>query len=281
MGAMRGEPRSTRFDASAARKSARVLKLHRLGDSVSTQLWNGLTPMRESFDARLMKFAGFSPAAIKFLKGLDVAKNNNKAWFDKNRSTYEAELLEPSKAFVVALGEKINKFSPEVQAEPKVNGSIFRINRDIRFSKDKTPYNPHMSYWFWEGADKRGGNASGYYLRLTKNKVMLGGGMHGMSKEVLERFRKAVADDGRGETLVKLLKAAGKAGYEAGGAHYKRVPKGYDPEHARADLLRHNALYVGADFSHPDSIGKASFATWCAGHFKKLAGVQAWLASLS
>ena len=82
-------------------------------------------------------FDGFPKTATTFLKGL--AKNNSKAWFDANRADYESGLLEPCKDFVVAIGPKLAKIAPDIHAEPKVSGSIMRINRDTRFSKDKTP----------------------------------------------------------------------------------------------------------------------------------------------
>jgi len=89
-------------------------------------------------------FAGFPPEGLAFLDGL--ARDNTKAYFDAHRATYESALLEPAKAFVVALGEELHtRVSPAIRAEPRVNGSILRINRDTRFSADKTPYKDHLT----------------------------------------------------------------------------------------------------------------------------------------
>jgi uncharacterized protein (TIGR02453 family) len=91
-------------------------------------------------------FAGFPPEGLAFLEGL--GRDNTKAYFDAHRATYESALLEPAKAFVVALGEELRaRVSPGIRAEPRVNGSILRINRDTRFSADKTPYKDHLDLW--------------------------------------------------------------------------------------------------------------------------------------
>lgn len=82
-------------------------------------------------------FDGFGPDTVIFLS--ELSANNNKAWFDSHRSEYETSYIAPAKAFVGAVGAGLQAIAPGIHAEPKVNGSIFRINRDIRFSRDKTP----------------------------------------------------------------------------------------------------------------------------------------------
>ncbi|MEM6991152.1 MAG: DUF2461 family protein, partial [Myxococcota bacterium] len=93
----------------------------------------------------MAKFDGFPKQTLTFLKGLGA--NNDKAWFTAHRADYDNYFMEPAKHFVVALGERLAKSSPGIHAEPKVNGSIFRINRDVRFSKDKRPYKDHLDLW--------------------------------------------------------------------------------------------------------------------------------------
>ena len=92
----------------------------------------------------MSEFTGFGPKTKKFLR--DLGRNNDKAWFTSHRGDYEAYYLEPAKAFVEAAGPKLEKVEPRVVWEPRVNGSIFRVNRDIRFSKDKTPYKDHIDF---------------------------------------------------------------------------------------------------------------------------------------
>ena len=81
------------------------------------------------------------------------------------------------------MGPKLRTISPAVRFEPKVNGSMSRVNRDIRFSKDKRPYKDHLDIWFWHG-DRKGWNCPGFWFRLTPKEVHLGVGMHYFEKEL-------------------------------------------------------------------------------------------------
>lgn len=91
----------------------------------------------------------FSAETVEFLT--DLRAHNDKAWFDANRARYEFGYVEPAKDFVEVMGPGLEKLVPGIHAEPSVRGSIFRINRDIRFSSDKRPYKDHLDFWFWEG----------------------------------------------------------------------------------------------------------------------------------
>src|SRR4051812_38810038 len=109
-------------------------------------------------------FTGFPKSAVAFLAQL--AANNEKAWFDAHRETYDNDLMEPARAFVSALGPALQKVSKGIRYEPKVNGSIMRINRDTRFSNDKSPYKTHFDLWFWKG-DEKSWSHPGFFFRLT------------------------------------------------------------------------------------------------------------------
>jgi len=129
-------------------------------------------------------FGGFPAGAQRFLD--ELALNNNKQWFEGHRREFDEFLLEPAKDFVVELGAGLQaKVSPGIHAEPKINGSIMRMNRDIRFSKEKSPYKTWFGLWFWEG-EKRSMESTGLYLGLTGSEVTLGAGKHGFEPEVLD-----------------------------------------------------------------------------------------------
>ena len=219
-----------------------------------------------------MAFQGFSPATFDFLRALSA--NNTKAFFDAHRDDYEACYRAPALAFIEAMAPRLSKIDESLVADPKANGSLFRVNRDTRFSKDKTPYKDHIDMWFYSGDRKAG---SGCFLRLTAEKVHLGAGLHGFTKEGLSRYREAVADDTRGAELTKILKKCERAGYVVQGESYKKVPRGYDPEHPRAQLLRHASLSAMLEVDHPAEIHSAKFATWCAAHWTKLAPVHRYV----
>lgn len=219
-------------------------------------------------------FQGFPAGTLRFLEGLE--KNNEKAWFDGHREDYDAFYVDAAKSFVSALGPRLRKISKSVQYEPRVNGSLFRINRDVRFSKDKSPYKPHLDLWFWEG-DKRGWETPGFFFRLAPAKVMLGAGMHQLGKEQLPRFRAAVLAEKSGKALATIAEKLRRGGYELGGATRKTVPRGLDAEHPRAALLLHEGLWGGWESTIPRSLGTAAFVDECVDHFAAVAPVSRWL----
>ncbi|HYU19475.1 MAG TPA: DUF2461 domain-containing protein [Chloroflexota bacterium] len=223
-----------------------------------------------------MAFAGFRPEAARFL--VELAGNNNRAWFqDHGHRDY---LLEPANDLVAALGERLHSLSEQVHAEPRINGSIHRINRDIRFSKDKSPYKTHLDLWFWQG-DRASRECPGYFFRLTARSLMLGAGMHTFDKLLLERYRQAVVDERRGAGLERAIQAMRAAGpYELGGRYFKRVPAGFDPDHSRAELLLHAALYAGLELSLPPEVYSSDLPALCLEHYRNLAPLQEWIAGI-
>ena len=133
-------------------------------------------------------FGGFPREGSDFLR--DVATNNNKPWFEANRRRYDEGLLGPGRLFVSAMGMALSEFAPGIHADPRVSGSIFRIHRDIRFSRDKRPYKTHFDLWFWQG-DRHSRDCPGYFLRLTPDRVPLGAGRYAFDKATLEAFSRS------------------------------------------------------------------------------------------
>lgn len=214
-------------------------------------------------------FGGFPAETLQFLRGID--ERNTKEWFEQNRDLYDAGYVEPAKAFVEDIGPRLRKISPGVQFEPRINGSIGRINRDVRFSKDKRPYKNHLDIWFWHG-DRKGWDCPGFYLRISPTRLFLGSGMHGFEGKLLDDFRRAVVAEGPGTRLMAAINAV-DGSYEIGGETRKNVPRGFDPDHPRARLLKFEGLYAGidlpaADAEAPDFVDRALAhfaATWPVG----------------
>ena len=218
-------------------------------------------------------FNGFGAPTIAFLKGLE--KNNSKTWFDTHREEYEQHYKTPAEQFIAAIGPDLAKLRP-ISYLPKVNGSLFRINRDVRFSKDKTPYKPHLDMWFWEG-DKKGWGSPGFFLRITPGKLILGAGSHLFDKAHLERFRQAVVADKSGAELEKLLRGLKKTGFTLGEATRKKVPRGFDPEHPRAHLLLADGLTASTTSKHPVELKTVEFVPHCRKQFTPLAKLNDWI----
>jgi len=195
--------------------------------------------------ARAPRF-GFPPDTVAFLS--DLRRNNDKRWFDANRDRYEAAYVAPAKAFVEAAAPGLAAVVPGIRAEARVLGSIFRINRDTRFSSDKRPYKDHLDLWFWEGDRKAA--SSGLFLRVSPDGVTVGAGAHGFPRDQLARYREAVCGPSSGPELIAAVTRMERDGHEVGGETYARTPRGFDAGDAGGPaerLLRHSALFVHDD----------------------------------
>jgi uncharacterized protein (TIGR02453 family) len=225
-------------------------------------------------------FPGFPPEALHFLR--ELAANNNREWFQAHKDDYLQYVLEPAQHYTLALGERLREISAGITYDTRTNGSgsILRIYRDTRFSKDKTPYNTHLRVVFWEGARKKMENPS-FFVRMDPAGVGLYTGLHRFPKPVLAAYRDAVVDPELGADLSDALAAVRAAGdYTVGGEHYKRVPRGYDADHPRADLLRHDGLYAHATVAGPEVITTPSLVDACFEHLRNLAPLHLWLVRL-
>ena len=188
----------------------------------------------------------FKPAALRFLRGL--AKNNNKQWFEAHRAEYETEVRAPMRELIDEMNARFAKFAPEIGGDPK--RSMFRINRDTRFSKDKSPYKTHAACWFHHkraearvGTEADAGSA-GFYFHLEPGRSMLGGGLWMPPRPQLNALRDAIADDSVGfERIAKgLSKRYGGLGDEA---VLKRMPRGFAEDHPAATWLRYQSFTSG------------------------------------
>ena len=218
-------------------------------------------------------FSGFPRGAPDFLTRL--GENNSKAWFDRHRGEYEALILAPAREAVGAIGARLKRLVRGIHAEPRVNGSIMRINRDTRFSKNKAPYKDYLGLWFWEGEGPSRA-CPGFYLGLGGKTLTIGAGMHQFGPDHLARYRQAVVDPRRGAALRKFADGIGGAD-TLGGRHYKRVPRGFDPDHPNADLLLHNGITAGRTPSLPDELFGPGAAEFAAQTFANYAPLHRWL----
>ena len=225
----------------------------------------------------MSEFSGFPEETITFLS--DLAKNNKKAWFDAHRNDYERYLAWPARAFTEAIGERLVDIAPGIIAEPRINGSIFRIYRDARFSKNKTPYKKHLGIFCWEGEGPKM-ECPGFYFHLEPPNLMLGGGIRIFSKPLLEEFRRSVVHPKHG---IKLAGAVAKVskGLDIGGRHYKRIPRDYDPEHPFAQFLLFNGLTASIETKIPDVLHTPEIVDYCFDMFRKMLPMHEWLKDMA
>jgi uncharacterized protein (TIGR02453 family) len=222
-------------------------------------------------------FTGFPTTTLVFLR--ELGANDSKSWFDGHRAEYERDYLAPALAFIEAMREPLSTLHPDVHADPRVNGSLFRVNRDVRFSKDKRPYKDHIDIFFWVG-EGRSRERPGFFFRLRADRLLIGAGSHSFDARMLDAYRAAVVDDARGRELDSAIERARSAGASIEGVGYKKVPAGFDPNHPRADLLRHGALHASFDEPIPASLSSPAFIDHCLSRFRPLTPLLAWVAEL-
>ena len=177
----------------------------------------------------------FRPALFTFLR--DLEQNNSRDWFQANKSRYEDHLKEPALQFISDFGPHLRKISPHFQAIPKASGgSLFRIYRDVRFSKDKSPYKTHVGIHF-RHERARDAHAPGFYLHIQRGSVFIGAGMWRPDGPSLKQIRDTLAADPSGWRRAMKTKAFSD-GWQLEGDRLKRPPRGYDAEHPLVDDLR-------------------------------------------
>ncbi len=226
---------------------------------------------------RAQTFTGFPNEGLQFLA--DLSENNDRDWFNARKQIYTDNIVIPAVAFAESLGERLKYISPHIQYDTRTNGqgSLMRIYRDVRFSEDKSPFKTWVGIRFWEGGTKAGGNP-GFYFGFDATSGGLHVGMHGFDKNMLAAYRAAVDDELMGaelEAAVTSVRAAGK--YEIKGEHYKKVPRGYDPDHPRAELLRFNTLYVSSPMIEPAVLASPELVEVVMDHSEMTAAVEQWL----
>jgi len=218
--------------------------------------------------------SAFPQATLDFLAG--IAAHNDKAWFEDNRALYQEGYVQAGQAFVEAMGPRLRQLSPTVQFSPRINGSQSRINRDVRFSRDKRPYKTHLDLWFWHG-EKRSWDCPGFWFRLTADSVRLGCGLHGMNAETLESFRHAIELPRSGKALVAAVAAVRASGdYEIGEKTRKRAPRGFEAPAERAEYLLYEGLTAGTQMPAV-AARQPAFAERCLEHFANCWPIGAWL----
>lgn len=223
------------------------------------------------------RFERFADRDGRFFRAL--AKNQRREWFAAHRDEYEQGWLRPMQSLLAEVRERIDSLFPRHPlAEPKV----FRIHRDVRFSKDKSPYKTHVAGLIAiEGGGHGPGAVAPLYVHVGAAERFVAAGHYVMDGPQLARFRAAVADERRGACLASLLSSLERAGF-APGSHdmLARVPRGLDPDHPRADLLRRKGLIVTFPTLPPALLVDRALVGWLVRHAKRVAPLVEWLASL-
>lgn len=202
-------------------------------------------------------FSGIPVAALKFYATLE--NNNNKAWWLEHKDLYDAEVRRPLQALADALEPNFGQ------------GKLFRPYRDARFSPDKTPYKTAQGMFLSTYDDV------GYYLQLSADGLLLGGGYHSFSPAQLSRYRASVDATVSGNALEAILNRLVESGFSIAGQTLKTVPRGFPKDHERAALLRHKTLSASMTPGNPDWLGTEEAKNKIGGYWEQLRPLVDWI----
>ena len=190
----------------------------------------------------LTRFRGFPPETLEFL--VDLAKNNDRDWFQRRKAVYEEKVKAPLVELVQAIGDEMAAFAPRVETDPRK--TIYRIYRDTRFSKNKAPYKPHVAASFYPAKVVKHAGA-GYYFHISPTEFLIGGGVYMPgSAELLDIRRRLSARAEEYRRIVAKRELREFFG-EVAGERLKRIPKGFSADDPAADLLVHKQWLAGSE----------------------------------
>jgi len=202
-----------------------------------------------------------------------LRRNNNREWFQKNKERYERDVKEPFLDFISDAGPRLRKISPQLVADPRPSGgSLFRIYRDVRFSKDKSPYKTHAGAHFPLGG--KGVHGPGYYFHVEPGQCFVAGGMWMPEPPVLELIRKRIAD-----RPAEWKSARGKP-LDHGEDSLKRPPRGFDPDHPMIEDIKRKSFTSSQTLTNKQILGPDLMNTFI-GACREIVPFMKFLASAS
>jgi uncharacterized protein (TIGR02453 family) len=224
-----------------------------------------------------MIFQGFDKKAIEFLE--DLSKNNNKIWFEQNRHIWEKYIRKPSEDFVFDMGETLQILEPNIKFEPKVGKSLFKIYRDVRFSKDKTPMKNKIGILFWQGIDHRM-QSSSFYIHFDKDEYFIASGIRNFKQPLLQTYRKYIQNLQNQEDLHHILKNLKTKGYDIAQPKFKRMPQGCDKDDKYSYLYLYGAMFASKTFKIDKTFHSTRLLDRCFKIYKDMHQLQQWVYKL-
>ncbi len=223
----------------------------------------------------LPPFNGFPKETMRFLR--DLKKNNDRDWFNENKPRYEEHVKEPMLQLLAALAVRMKGVHPDLVIEPKK--CMYRIYRDVRFSKDKSPYKTWIAAAFtFQGYDRK--HDAAFYFHITPEEVGVGGGLYAPAGDKLKNLRAAIDRDAAALRSVIGEKKFKKMFGEMVGEELLRIPQGYDKDHPDADLLR-KKQFLSWKTLPTTAIHSADFLDQLVEHFSAMTPFVRYLAENS
>jgi uncharacterized protein (TIGR02453 family) len=197
----------------------------------------------------IMQFNGFKKEGIDFLKSLE--KNNSKVWFEDNRHIWEKNILAINKDFIEDMGDTLQILVPTIKALPKVSGSLFKIYRDVRFSKDKTAMKDKIGLLFWQGLGHRM-QSSSFYMHYNKDKYFVATGIRAFKSPLLKTYRIYVKNEKNRDSLHLILENLKAKGYDSTQPKFKKVPRDFVGDESHLYLTKFDSLFAYKEYEIDD-----------------------------
>jgi len=221
----------------------------------------------------MVKRAHFTPALFTFLGELRL--HNDRDWFAQNRERYLRDVRDPMLRFIADFAPVLRKMAPSLVADPRpVGGSLFRLNRDTRFSRDKSPYKTNVAAHFRHQAG-RDVHGPGYYLSLEPDAVTVGGGVWHPEADALRKIRRSVVTHPEAWRKAERLQA--REGLEWWGDTLARTPRGFPSDHPLEETLRRKDFAAGIELGEREALSPG-FLGRCADVYRTLLPVMKLLA---
>jgi uncharacterized protein (TIGR02453 family) len=198
-----------------------------------------------------VRYASFRPETLKFLR--ELRANNNREWFTENKSRYEEDVLDVALAFIQSMQEPLADIAPHFTAVPnRMGGSLMRVYRDTRFSRDKTPYKTNIGIQF-RHEHAKDVHAPGFYLHIDPDSVFIGVGMWHPDAGPLAKIRQRISDKPKEWTAVMSLPKFRRS-FELGGESLVRPPKGFDKEHPLIEDIKRKDFIAVQSLDHEAAV---------------------------
>lgn len=210
-------------------------------------------------------FPGFPADTFAFLR--DLEHHNNRPWFEANRARYETAWKSPALDLITALQDPMAQLDPPLKAEARINGSLRRINRDVRFSKDKSPYQTQLYLIFWSGSHPN--RSPGFHFVLQPDAIGYGAGVFGLSPAELAAYRGRIMDADQRAGLLQAVEQAKAVGCDFDEPDLKRLPRGFETDENWEHLLRRKAFILRNQ--NPLAVPDWITSTRCVPHILKIA----------
>ena len=220
-------------------------------------------------------FDGFPAQSLRFLN--DLQRHNERDWFNQNKQIYRDFVEQPAKAFAEELAQALSSITRR-----PMSFKLFRIYRDVRFSKDKTPYNTHihMSFFCAEDADKSCSEKPAFHFGLETDRLFCGCGYFTFTPELLLEYRQVVGNRAHGESLQTLIDSLTHSGFSLHEPELKRVPPGFDKDHPQAELLKRKGLVLWHEEPLSDIVNTPALIRHVMQRYQSMRPLYRWLTQL-